>query len=214
MLIWGGTGNTPNGDLGDGAAYNPAANTWRPLPAAGAPRPGSGQAAVWTGTEMLVWSGTPNKAVAYDPVTNGWRSLPTVGAPSPRGGASVVWTGTEMLVWGGGDASGYRNDGAAYNPTTDAWRPLPTDGAPSPRSGQTAVWTGTEMLIWGGVSCPDQHALGFCGDGAAYNPATNTWRPLANQNAPRPRDEHTAVWTGSQMLIWGASKASELGCAQ
>jgi hypothetical protein len=55
MIVWGGYDNEHA--FGDGAAYDPNMNRWRVLPAA----PISGRcqnAAVWTGTELIVWGGT------------------------------------------------------------------------------------------------------------------------------------------------------------
>ncbi len=37
------------------------------------------------------------------------------------------------------------------------------------------VWTGTEMIVWGGN---DWLFLGDLGDGARYNPATDSWTPI------------------------------------
>ena len=31
----------------------------------------------------------------------------------------------------------------------------------------------------------------------------DTWTPTTLTNAPSARDEHTAVWTGSEMIVWG-----------
>jgi hypothetical protein len=31
----------------------------------------------------------------------------------------------------------------------------------------------------------------------------NTWTPTSTTNAPEARTEHTAVWTGSEMIVWG-----------
>jgi hypothetical protein len=39
--------------------------------------------------------------------------------------------------------------------------------------------------------------------GARYNPGTGAWVATPLLRAPEQRDAHTAVWTGSQMLIWG-----------
>jgi len=36
-----------------------------------------------------------------------------------------------------------------------------------------------------------------------YNPATNNWISATSVNAPIARDHHGAVWTGSEMIIWG-----------
>ena len=105
------------------------AASWRPLAATGM----AGRfthAAVWTGTEMVVWGGFDNTSYfddggAYDPATDTWRTVPK-GPLGPRAvRASAVWTGTEMLVWGGeGGTQGGNGDGAAYDPAADSWRPL------------------------------------------------------------------------------------------
>jgi N-acetylneuraminic acid mutarotase len=73
------------------------------------------------------------------------------------------------------------------------------------RTDHTAVWTGTEMIVWGGVGGPatnDDQRTSDGSDGAAYAPATDTWRVLPE--APISRlHSHSAVWTGREMLIWG-----------
>lgn len=52
--MWGGAQATGAFFLGDGAAYDPAADRWRPLPAA----PGRFiPTAQWSGRELLVWAG-------------------------------------------------------------------------------------------------------------------------------------------------------------
>ncbi len=188
-----------------------AGDRWAPLPTIGAPSPRSGHTAVWTGQEMLVWGGGSevqlvNDGAAFNPATDTWRSLPVDGAPSPRYGYRAAWTGTDLFVWGGADERGRAlGDGAAYDPATNTWRPLPSAGAPSPRLGATVVWTGSEVLVWGGVGCPG--AEDPCGDGARFDPAANAWAPITSEGAPSARAGATAVWTGSEVLVWGG-----LGC--
>jgi hypothetical protein len=128
-----------------------------------------------------------------------WRQL--AAAPlSPRVGHSAVWTGSELLIWGGGPPGGRpKVDGAAYDPAGDRWRRLP----PAPltgRTGHAAVWTGTEMLVWGGAR-PARAGRSevVLADGAAYQPATRTWRPIT----PAPLAGDTVVWTGSELLVFG-----------
>ncbi|HVZ37319.1 MAG TPA: hypothetical protein VG963_33085, partial [Polyangiaceae bacterium] len=116
-----------------------------------------------------------------------------------------VWTGDRMIVWGGrgvplgGDARRL-GSGAAYDPNGDRWTSLPDTGAPPPRFSHTAVWTGRAMLVWGGDA--SDTAVGSA-DGASYDPAAQRWQTLSVQNAPTPRYQHVAVWTGSEMIIWG-----------
>lgn len=126
-----------------------------------------------------------------------WR--PMFALPVSTG--TAVWTGTEMIIWGNGTDSGSR-----YNPALDTWTPTSTIGAPRTRRFHTAVWTGTEMIIWGGCNT----STDFCGEstGGRYNPATDTWTPTATLNTPIERKDHTAVWSGSEMLIWGGCKPS------
>lgn len=99
-----------------------------------------------------------------------------------------------------------RPGSAAAADSAGVWSPIAAAGAPSARSGQVAVWTGKELLIWGGVALDTSTVLG---DGAAYDPGSNTWRPISRAGAPRPRYGQSAVWTGARMLIWGGEGASD-----
>ena len=39
--------------------------------------------------------------------------------------------------------------------------------------------------------------------GGRYNPSTDSWTATSTTNAPTARYDHTAVWTGSEMIVWG-----------
>lgn len=69
------------------------------------------------------------------------------------------------------------------------------------RVGASGVWTGSEFIVWGGASGNKVASSGF-GDGAAFNPDTNQWRKLADSPLS-PRAGHVAVWTGTEMIVWG-----------
>jgi N-acetylneuraminic acid mutarotase len=71
------------------------------------------------------------------------------------------------------------------------------------RTGHTTVWTGTEVIVFGGRN--DNSWGAKIDDGAAYNPSTNQWRtlpPLPGE-AGTGYDRHVAVWTGTEMIIFG-----------
>jgi Kelch motif len=109
-----------------------------------------------------------------------------------------------MIIWGGFTYNGaynYYNDGGRYNFAANAWTPITTIGAPTPRQYHSAVWTGTEMIIWGGLTIgpPDINH----NNGARYNPASNAWFAISTVGAPTARANHTAVWTGNEMIIFG-----------
>src|SRR5207248_601814 len=72
--------------------------------------------------------------------------------------------------------------------------------------GFTAVWTGSEVIVWGG------HVYGLGGGmrgtGSRYDPLSDTWSDVSTAGAPDPRWRHTAVWTGSRMIVWGGDDAN------
>lgn len=77
------------------------------------------------------------------------------------------------------------------------------------RDSHTLVWTGTEMIAFGGERWTAAPALEYRADGAAYNLATDTWRTLPDYPLGR-RSGHSAVWTGTRMIVWGGSDGSAL----
>ena len=56
------------------------------------------------------------------------------------------------------------------------------------------------MIIWGGMTYD-----AVSNTGGRYNPSTDTWIATSTTNAPAARSGHTAVWTGSEMIVWGGS---------
>ncbi len=234
LLAAGGCGlaTSPHGSIGiqptgprvsDGGEPAPLAATaaqlvsgrWSTLPRAPiAPR--DGPSVVWTGHELLVWGGSSGDqeqdlhgdGAAYDPAADRWRVLPA--SPlSPREGQSAVWTGREMVIWGGYDRVGSNvsmhvtGDGAAYEPATNRWRMLPA--APlSPRAQAIVVWTGSEMILLGGIPAVVTDSHPGYGDGAAYDPATNSWQLLSKPVPPQrhPLTWRTAIQADGELLAW------------
>ena len=138
------------------------------------------------------------------------RELPE--GPPARRGQSHLWTGSELIVWGGAVASLpssglWSNAGYRYDPVSDSWSTLRIDGStPSPRAYHSAVWTGDAMIIWGGESWDESADPPFftaLGDGGRYDPVADRWFAVPDVGAPSPRLEHAAVWTGTEMVVWG-----------
>ena len=108
-----------------------------------------------------------------------------------------------MIVWGGRTGNNLPlNTGGRYNPSTNSWRATSLTNAPTARHAHTAVWTGSEMIVWGGYVF-ERGAYHRTRTGGKYNPGTNSWIATSRLNAPTPRGEHIAVWTGSEMIVWG-----------
>lgn len=210
-LIWG--GQDASGPLNSGGRYNPTTDVWTPMSLSNAPSPQVSPAAVWTGTNMVVWGNNgPVRGGRYNPTTDSWLPLSETNAPSTRSDSSVVWTGTYMIIWGG-FFSAYLNNGARYDPVNNVWSAVQATGAPSARGQHSAVWTGTEMIIWGGH---ESHGCGFLCvtstnffDGARYNPTSDSWQPMTSVSAPLKRYAHSAVWSGTEMIVWGGLSGSD-----
>ena len=132
----------------------------------------------------------------------GWKPLPTTAAPSKRAQHTAVWTGKQMIIWGGSSGTSTLKSGGRFDPFTDTWKDT-SQGAnlPGARARHTAVWTGSEMIVWGGSS-----GSAVLDTGARYDPTAGTagtWTKVKAPGPPPAREKHTAVWTGSEMIIWG-----------
>ena len=161
---------------------------------------------------MFVWgggnaAGLLNDGAVYDPGNEQWTGLSLANPPEARTGALAVWTGNRVLIWGGEGASGSLNSGVQLlfdgNGNPIEWRPMSASGAPSGRVSHGAVWTGEVMIVWGGESTGT-----FLGNGAVYDPESDSWNTLSASGAPTPRGGHSAVWTGQEIVIYGGATTS------
>ncbi len=209
MIVWG--GGSEHQFYNDGGIYDPVKDQWRRVSETNAPSGRWGHAAVWTGREMIVWGGRSNFAASdskndgalYNPETDTWRRMSAVDAPTARSQMAAVWTGEELIVWGGmGDGGECFATGASYNARTDTWTALPADNAPEGRMEPAFVWTGREFVVWGGLL---QGGTRSSGTGGRYNPESRTWKSLPMEGAPVSSRGLQAVWTGTEMIVWGGA---------
>lgn len=211
LLVWGGDLGAGTYSAG-GGAYSPSSDSWQNIASFQAPSARASHTAVWTGTEMVVWGGFGSgvyqaTGARYLPSQQTWAAVAATGAPSGRDGHAAVWTGSRMLVWSGRNNTGLLADGGSYAPGTDAWTALPSAGAPEGRRFTTAVWTGTNMIVWGGQGLDGELASGgrlVCDAGGL----PVSWLATSAVGAPTARIGHTAVWTGSRMIVWGGFQGS------
>ncbi|HJQ99924.1 MAG TPA: MopE-related protein [Candidatus Polarisedimenticolaceae bacterium] len=200
--------------LRSGGLYDPATDEWTLMNPAGTTQR-SFATAIWTGSQFVVWGGRDDNAGGtyfatgerYDPQTDTWSPTSTTNAPTARYGHVAVWTGTRMIVWGGFGSTGLLTSGASYDPQTDTWTAISSTNAPTGRSQTTAVWDGSRLIVWGGSSAGGTQPLAT---GGRYNPSTDTWTSTSTVGAPSARRFHTAVWTGTEMIVWGGQELSNL----
>ena len=64
------------------------------------------------------------------------------------------------------------------------------------------------MIVWGGEPGLQQNT----NTGGRYNPSTDSWTATSTTNAPSARGSYnTAVWTGTEMIVWGGNDNNNLG---
>lgn len=207
LFVWGGQNDT--GLFNGGSLYDPVSDQWTAINVANPPVVRTGAVAVWAEDRFIVWGGTGTTGALNTGAqllfgSNGlptqWIPTTSNGAPSGRSDHTLVWTGEKMIVWGGLAGSNLLSDGAAYDPAADSWVTLSSSGAPSARSGHVAIWSeeDQDMIVLGGAT-----ASGATSSGAAYDLLEDTWIPLSTAGGPQPRSGATAVWTGTDLLVFG-----------
>ena len=205
MIVWGWY-NYTNGRFDSGGRVRSGTDSWVATSIVNAPEARWSHSAEWTGTEMIVWGGTNqtiylNTGGRYNPATDSWMitAVPNVVRScefTPQCGRA-----TKMIVWGGADSTfNDCNTGGIYNPSTDSWMAASLTNAPSARDSHTAVWTGGEMVIWVASFAARRSILTQAEDTlpirtVGQQPALPTRRLLEKS--------HTAVWTGTEMIVWG-----------
>ena len=216
VIVWGGFVDAS--ELGVSALrHDVDADTWAIASVIDEPTARSGHAAVWTGTQMIVWGGSilvdPRFSAyeyfddggRYDPASDSWSATSMVDAPTARSRHKALWTGEHMLVFGGTNtnvAESVVDQGGRYDPIADVWSPMTPVDAPLARGNFAFAWTGTEALVWGGFGRVDRRTLRALGEGALYNPANDTWRPMTLDGAPAPTRVAEAVWTGEVVIVY------------
>jgi hypothetical protein len=105
-----------------------------------------------------------------------------------------IATETELIFWGGDQEScDYEvptgDPGMAYNLDSATWRQLPASPL-DPVVAPAGVWTGSEVIVCCGMTSRQA---------AAYDPADDSWRSLAESPLSGPFAE--SVWTGQEMIV-------------
>ena len=186
------------------AGAEPLPTRWRPM--ATAPDCGKAfgdvPAAVWSGTELIVWGGYTGRGAAYRPATDSWRCIPE-SLLDTRRNVAMVWIPTvgKAMVWAGEGGGFIETSGALYDPA-GSW----SDVAPAPpeytgRASVAAVWSSAtrEVIFWGGADANGAEV----DRGAAYNPATNTWRVLPQGTGFLARQDASLVSAGARIVLFG-----------
>lgn len=217
FLVYGGATDAGYDPAGDGARFDPATNAWTPMGGGNAPAARHTARLALVGNTVVEYAGgvgfgATSGGGRYRVDTNVWSGMAT-SDPGARIYAAMTTAGGLAATYGGFDNSGnHLASGFLYDPITDSWTPMQDTGAPSARSFASMVWTGDRLIVWGGCAGGMPACAEIKGDGAAYDPAAKVWSPISTVGAPEARAQHAAVWTGTEMIVFGGcSKANEGG---
>ncbi len=202
LIVWGGR-------IGDemsqtGMVYDFLTDSWSLMEQTGdIPTARWGARTVWSGSEMLIYGGTERSnsiatdifnGARYNPSNHTWTEMSSVGTPEMVSG-TMVMVGSTLVLWG----DSFQNSGRYY-PNSDIWDTMTSINFPPQRFAHTAVSTGAHMLVHGGRS-----GTTFFNDFWRYTPNQNSWVQLTTPSSTisPPRADHSAVWTGTDMIVWG-----------
>ena len=196
VILW-------SGSTSRGVRYTPTSDSWTPTAAATAPPSGHSKA-LWTGNEIIVMGGNPPGASLYDPLAAQWRAASPHASLAPYY-SDGVWTGEKLIVYNG-------ETGARYDPLADEWLPMSQENFPIRTHYWSLVWTGSEMILFGGHE-DDRGDPRYSDSISRYDPVSDRWtetridwRATDDTWGPPVRDRHSAVWTGTEMIIWGGER--------
>lgn len=199
--------------LSDGAAYDPAKDTWRPI--AAAPVPLGWAHGVVVGDRAYLWMpgtpGTPTPTptfIAYRIDEDRWVPLtpPTTDAGSPY---ALVAAGDRIVAFSGSDEERERHD-VVFDPATGGWSALPDDPY-TPAFDRAMAWTGSELVLFDHELVPNPGAEApTLTRAAALDLDTGAWRKL-----PTGETLATGPWTldGGRLInpTLGAADGGETG---
>lgn len=174
--------------------------------------------AIWDGNYAFLFGGCKltgkpcedngylDTIVRFDPGTGEVRVMNAT-LPNPRLGTTAVWDGHNAYIFGGYDERGdYRKQILRYNTTTDT-----ISGTGEPLIVRVAFassfWDGSKAYVLGGQTL-ELGLSNFWFNGIqVYDPKNNSVE-FADSVLPTGRYATSAIWTGSNALIFGGCSRS------
>lgn len=189
----------------EAAAYDPAADSWRPIATPPTTVENWGAITVADTTIYFFDGGAaPWSYVAYDIPTDTWREIPAPPQNSTRARGSRLgpsaWTGKEIITPISTPPAG-DNDivMVAFDPVSSAWRTLPT---PPVRMDPTSIlYDNGKITLVGEVrGASDQ---GGTVVSAVFDSTTNTWSEP--ERTPVERRDPVVIGGGDRVVAWDVS---------
>lgn len=219
------------GDAAAGTVAAAAAGTVELLDAR-LPTRRASTAAVWTGEAAYVFGGHgeafSDEVLRFDPANGTVERLDGVKLPSPRRGVAAVWTGEAAYLFGGVGPDGELDEIVRFDPGGGPAGGGPTVELldvrlPAPNRCSAAVWTGEAAYVLGGRSgdpyldtvvrfTPGRGPGGGPGAAPGGDPGGDPEGAaveVTDLRLPTGRDYLSAVWTGTEALLFGGETRDE-----
>ncbi len=165
--------------LRDGAAFDPAAGTWKRIASAPVGFSWASTAVLGDALYLLIpgEKGRPDAPPAflrYQRRADRWKELRL---PPGARGRSLVATDGHVVAYAGSEERGAVKD-MAFDPATKEWSGLPDDPLP-PTYGRTMAWSGRELVLFAAelVAQPGAEKPSVI-IAAAFDPRAGSWRRL------------------------------------
>jgi N-acetylneuraminic acid mutarotase len=220
MIIFGGRAAAGN-QLNDGAAYNPTTDTWRILATSQLnPREQAGM--VVANGKVVVFGGygtNVNDYAEYDPANDSW-SVPVTPSIPERIPSVSVSDGTNAFFWGGSRVNNPPQYGSGLVVVPGKPEVLISEAptsilALSGRDHAVGWAAQNQFWIWGGEQTTTDAGAPLLNDGAQYDLTKQAWvAAIPSTGAPSARERATAVWTGTEAIVWGGDSATGAAAVQ
>jgi len=184
--------------LGDGTTYeyDPQLNRWQAVGRMGTPRGASGVAAI--GSKIYVAGGLAGGRsvadfAAFDPATRTWERLPNMPVELDHLTAQAVDGKFYAIAGRAGGIDAGREPTAEYDPPSRTWRlraPIPV-----PRGGLGSGVIAGRIIVFGGEGQSGRPERTYA-ENHEYDPATDSWRPLARMDSPARPLRGQPRWAG------------------
>lgn len=194
---------------GHAAAYDPEADRWRSL--ADAPvnlGDGGRDVAVWTGTDLLVWTSSNARSEGYamDPDANGWEALPSLPSEIEDPVVTGVLMDDHVVV------ATDRGQVASFDLGNKCWAVLSTGGLKRPAPSTSDVearprslhWTGHELLMTTWHPPVDPNVFPGRSKLWRLSPGGDEWEDTGP--TPLTAGWPDGIWTGSRLLFLGGPR--------
>jgi N-acetylneuraminic acid mutarotase len=188
--------------------YDPWLNTWTIVPSIYAHGVQHSATLLADGRVLVIGGcsgGCPGVAELFNPRTNSWSAAPSLSSDAASHSALLLADGRVLVAGGTLPGSG----ALIYDPQANGWTPTGSMSSQHAQAAMVRLLDG-RVLIAGGINY-----LGApvpLGSTEIYNPATNTWSPVASLS--QPRYAHLlALLPGGQVAAVGGARVYEFASA-